>query len=417
MRGKRGRGAGVLPGAVHSGDTEIERRPAPNRSSRALRSVATRAIGAALAGLLAGGCLSNSYAIRQDELVRLAQLPPDQRWQAVRAVQHVGGSDDPPEDAPPPTTTPMALVRPAVIASAPGDPASSTLVSPGLPPPRLFPAPPGPPLPFSGVHGGAFSLFGGSNSGSGGASSSGGGGGGSGGGAAVLIAALVVGVAVAGIILIPTEGMRYDGWVAVNPDESLYLRAENGERFTVPLSALTPEIAQAARVADVFEGADGRFLRLGRAPLDRRNFHLGAAVLGTGVPQHDRSMGIGVGGHVNLGWNFANVVSVGASLDATASPDSHGAQVLFAGVGPEVMFVPLPWAGLYVGGGWAYRDTWAMGGGELRHAGYYLRAGFLGELPLTTRLSLQLRAGAMRADVGDAFAPVTVESSLGFAVY
>jgi hypothetical protein len=380
----------------------------PSRSFFRLRTATT----VLLASALASGCLSNSYRIRQDELVRLSQLPPEQRWQAVRAVQHLAGSDTPPNDAPPPSAPGTGMiVRPAIVATVPGDP--GVVVGPGLPPPPRLPLPGVTPPAFAN----ASTSHAGSGGGGGGGSGGGGSGGGSGGDGALLIAAVVIGVAVAVAILIPTEGMRYDGWVAVNPDEWLYLRAQNGDRLTMPLSQLTPDIAQASSSADIYEGPQPRFARLARAPLDRRDFGMSAAFLVSGVPQLDRSRSVGLGGHVNLSWNIANLVSLGASADASASSPTSGGSTLSACVGPEVIVTPLTWVGAYAGGGWAYRDTWSMTSNETRNGGFYLRAGMLGELPLSTRLSLQLRTGAMLVNVGDGVTPFTWEASLGFGVY
>jgi hypothetical protein len=273
-------------------------------------------------------------------------------------------------------------------------------------------APPGvPPPPFVGSAG---NVSGGGGSSSGG---SGGGGGLGGGDSAALLVALVVGAIVVVAVLVPTEGLRYDGWIAVSPDEWLYVRTHDGDRVTVPLSQLTPDLAQAANSADVYEGTEPRFGRRGRAPLDRTNFGMSAQFLATGVSQSDHTSALGLGAHVNLSWNFVNIVSAGASIDASASSPASGGSTLFANVGPEVMVLPCPWFGGYVGGGWAYRNAWTATGTETRNSGYYLRAGLIGEIPITTRLSIQGRTGAARVDLGDGVAPFTWEVSLGVAVY
>jgi hypothetical protein len=44
------------------------------------------------------GCLSNSYYVPRDELARLSALPPEERWQSVRAIQEINGDDYPPND-------------------------------------------------------------------------------------------------------------------------------------------------------------------------------------------------------------------------------------------------------------------------------------------------------------------------------
>src|SRR5262249_61036315 len=44
----------------------------------------------------APGCLSSTHLIPHDDLVALAQTPPEQRGQHVRVIQGFSGSDEPP---------------------------------------------------------------------------------------------------------------------------------------------------------------------------------------------------------------------------------------------------------------------------------------------------------------------------------
>src|SRR5664279_5338198 len=67
------------PAAFQPSTTVSQRRPVP-----ALVAFA------AFLSYACGGCLSNEYIIPQQELTRLAQLPPEQRGQSVRVVEVIG---------------------------------------------------------------------------------------------------------------------------------------------------------------------------------------------------------------------------------------------------------------------------------------------------------------------------------------
>lgn len=321
------------------------------------------------------GCLSSRYSVRADELRHLAAQPPEARWQRVRVVQGIGG-----DEAPPAAAVPVVGIDPALLvvglASSPGR--SIARVQP--PPPRA--------------------------TGSAGRGSRGGGGGGQ--GAAWVVAAVVVAAAAGALVLAGIEGARYDGWVATHPDEPVYLDTP-GATTVVPLSQLTPALAAHASGASVYEGSLPRFERLGRAPLDRVGFTLQSAAIAGEIPGSTAATPAwAFGGRAFVGGFPLAQLGVGVLADvATSGPET------LVRVGVEAQVMPLLWVGAFAGGGYAIAHRAAptrSDGAPWFHAGLQL------ELPWTTRLSVQARAGAQWTGLGDGgvWGP---GFSLGLAIY
>src|SRR5690606_36617411 len=82
----------------------------------------------------------------------------------------------------------------------------------------------------------------------------------------VLIAAAAVGVTAA-----LTEGLRYDGTVALHPMQPVHLWGQGGAYTWMPLAHITPEVAAWAEKA-VVRDDEGPWTELGRRPLDRQGF-------------------------------------------------------------------------------------------------------------------------------------------------
>jgi hypothetical protein len=348
------------------------------------------------------GCLSNSYYVRRDELVRLSTLEPQDRWQSVRAVQEINGDDYPASDDSALYSSPY---RPTTVYF--GTVVVDSHHHGWCPPPRssrpqrtlssasVAPPPSGTPIQAAGS--GMASKKGNGNSAA----------------AAAVAAAVVVG-ATAGFTLAASEGARYDGWLAVHQDEPLHLRLRNGSTMPIRLSSLTPDEAAEAEGAIVYEGNEGRFPRLGRAPLDRSGFTLTTALHMGGVPQLDRPVGTGAGGYLHIGGNIGGVVTLGLAATADSGLDTRHSTLL-ATLGPEVQIFPLHFLGFYAGAGWSFRNT-GLDWGTRADEGWMIRGGAVGELTLTTRLALQARAGVVRHDFASG-APITWEGQLGLAIY
>lgn len=352
------------------------------------------------ASMLATSCLSSSYTLSRDELSRLARTPPAQRWQAVRATQRILGGDTAPD------ATEVGAPSETVVVPA-------TYWFDG----RWYNVPGGWQRARSGVSVRvptvATSSRGGGRSASSGGSSGGGSGGGRG-GEAVVVLVVVVAAAVMVFVLAGTEGARYDGWLGLPPDEPLYVDQADGSLVAVPLSGLTPELADNARGAAVYEGPSARYLQLGRAPLNRRGLSVQSALVTAAVPRLDDPSGgwaVGVGGRAFLGGFPVQQVGVGATTDVMGTTDG----TVIANVGAEAQVMPLTSVGAYVGAGWSWIHPGASG---RRLSTWNLRAGAQFELPFTTRLTGSLRAGVTRY-AGDASAPDawSPELTLGLSVY
>lgn len=379
----------------------MEARRDVSKAHEARVSSARSAVVAAMCLLASPGCLSSSYRLPREELSRLAQTAPEQRWQAVRVTQRVLESDHPPANVAPAQVDAPVVLLPTVFwyrgrswgvpGHWRGNPRAGRYTT--------APVATAPGLPRSG-----------------GRSSSGGGGrGGRSGGPDPAIVAVAV-LAAAGIVFVlaGTEGARYDGWVGLPPDEELYLEYPDGSVLSVPLSALTPEMAAGAVAATIYEGHEGRYLRLGRAPLDRVGFTLQTGLLMAMVPHTGvgaSGSGFGIGGRAFFGGFPVAPLGVGVSADVVAGQGGS----LLALVGPELQVMPLLQAGVYLGSGWT---SLTSDDGSVRTGGWYVRGGALLELPVTTRFSASLRAGLSRLDYGSAAGVLLMpELSLGLSLY
>jgi hypothetical protein len=350
-----------------------------------------------LCPLLLLGCLSNSYYIERDELQRLSSMPPEERWQSVRAVQRMGGDDNPPED------------DSAIGGSTHGDVYVSTVVIDShyhhhhYPPRRTVYRPVADASgTVSSAPASTAPKVSSSKKGNGKAES------------AAIVAVAVVAAAGAGFVLAASEGSRYDGWVAVNPDEPLHLRLRGGITRPVALSSLSPADIALADGATIYEGDRERFPKLGRAPLDRAGFTFTTALHFGGMPQIDASPATGFGGYALIGGNIANVVTLGLGATADTGLDAKHS-LLTATVAPEIQIFPVRYVGVYGAAGWAFRNT-SIDYGTRADEGWLMRGGLLGEIPMTTRLALQGRAGASKQFFPER-STLTWEAQLGLAIY
>lgn len=375
-----------------------------SRAQRARLSSARSALVSAMCLLASQGCLSSSYRVPPEELSRLAQTAPEQRWQAVRVTQRVFESDHPQASVTPVQVDAPMVLLPTVFwyrGRSWGVPGHWR----GNPRAGRYTTAPGtttPGVPRSGGRSG------------GGSGGSGGGGGRSGGPDPAIVAVAVLAAAGIVFVLAGTEGARYDGWVGLPPNEEVYLEYPDGSVLSVPLSALTPELAAGAVAATVYEGYEGRYLRLGRAPLNRVGFTLQTGLLTAMVPHTGvgaSGSGFGIGGRAFFGAYPVAPLGIGVSADVVAGQ----AGSLLALVGPELQVMPLLWAGVYLGTGWT---SLTSDDSSVRTGGWYVRGGAMLELPLTTRFAASLRAGLSRLDYGSAAGVLLMpELSLGLSLY
>jgi hypothetical protein len=388
---------------------------------------------AALFVHMTSGCLSNEYRIPNDELRRLAQLPPEARGQRVRleqevgerrgdAVQAVRQPPPPPEEAPrsPEESETYVDVRidggdccttgggggswrggssPAPGGSWRGSSPSSPTTPPSswrggtasAPSSGFHGTPPG-----SGFHGSPPRGGGGGGVHVGG-SGGGGGGSGSGGDAMVVLAVVLVAVAlVATVGLVAGEGTHFDGYVQMAPDQPLHLRDPGGHTTEVPLGALTVEEAALTSEAKVMDDEGGGLWRLDEVPLDRRGFAF-RFEMGTSSFNYGTTQLMGPAAHIQLG-GFATR-RVGFMFDiglSGASDDCCLGTVTRHSLALELDALPLVagrfHAGVFAKGGVAisgpsgFYETGPLGGG-----------GALVELDLTPHMALALHAGVSTA--------------------
>jgi len=411
---------------------------------------------------LTTGCLSNEYRIPGDELQRLAQTPPEVRGHHVHVVQSLGDrrSEAIPYHAPPPP--PPELPPPAPEQPAPppdgadwapgegdqpvaddgwdgddsggqininidgsgsgpghvhhghrvpdgmrgnpssggwrGSPAQAGGVR-GNPPSAWRGSPP------SGGHGGGVAHGGGHSGGvhvgGGGGSSSGGGGGGGGGEALVVIAVVLAVVAVvAGVSLVASEGMRFDGYAELAPEQTIHLKGEYvGSNRDVALADLTPQDARMAVEATVKDDEDFGLGISNRAPLDRRR-----AAFKVEMGSSDFNLGLqevaGMASQIQIGGFFTR--SAGLMLDIGLSGGSLCCSSLFQRHSLALEAQVFPWS---VGPLWV--GAFAKGGAAIANdsvttkTGPMFGGGALVEIALTTRLALSFRAGANAAHFDD----------------
>ena len=414
------------------------------------------------------GCLSNEYRIPNDELQRLAQTPPAIRGHHVHVVQSLGDrrSDAIPYRAPPPP--PPELPPPAPDqpppcdgeADAPvvadewdgddsggridlnidGSGSGSGHVHHGHPPGGMRGNPSsggwrGSAPQAGGVRGAPASGWrgsppsgggpagGGAHGGGGGGIHVGGGGGGSssggggGGGEALVVIAVVLAVVavVAGVSLVASEGMRFDGYAELAPEQTIHLKSEylRGNR-DVALADLTSYDAQMAVEATVKNDEDFGLGIGDRAPLDRRGLafkvEMGSSDFNLGLQQI-----AGMASQIQLGGFFTR--SVGLMLDIGLSGGSLCCSSLFQRHSLALEAQVFPWS---VGPLWL--GAFAKGGAAISNdsvttqTGPIFGGGALVEIALTTRLALSFRAGANAAHFDDGWSTAGTLTA-GISIY
>ena len=381
---------------------------------------------------LAVGCTSNEYVIPHDELARLAETPLPQRGARVHVVQDLGerrsdpvdvtmaerppsewstADDERDEDGPHGNVNidlstgqrqPRRRRSTSINGSGgPGSSAAGRSASPASPSWRA--APPRP----SGGGGGRIS---------GGGHFSGGGGGG-GNGDAVLVVVIVVVAVVVAVALVSSEGVRFDGYVAMSPDQPVHLRDASGEKTTISVGELSSGWVDGAVEAKVMDDEGFGILRLDRAPLDRRGgtFKLDSGTIAfdvAGVPA------VGPAMNVQAGYFFTRRLGLLANLGLGGVGVPQGLVPRHA-LGLELQAFPLALGPLHLGlfgnGGMALTKV-LVGPTPAYISGPSVGGGALAELDLTSRMALTLRAGADLAKLDQVWTPAGLLTA-GVAVY
>jgi hypothetical protein len=238
--------------------------------------------------LATAGCVSNEYVIPKTELKRLSLLPPSQRGMRVQVAQSLGSggelSSDRGEvmadrdyadkfaayDQPESTSEPgSARVEINLRLDGLGGRGRASLAHSSGPSGRGTGgwgarAPSSANTSSSGPRSGG---------GGGGHFNFGGGGGGGGGDDLAVFAIIVVAVAIlAAAGLAVTEGLRYDGFVQLHPEQPVHLKSIAGTVSTLPLAALTPADVAVTQEALVLDNEAFGFRFDHRRALDRKGF-------------------------------------------------------------------------------------------------------------------------------------------------
>jgi hypothetical protein len=389
------------------------------------------------------GCLSNEYRIPKDELQRLAQAPVEQRGQRVHVVQDVGQRDgDAIEPPPPPPEDPYVDdvqidVRGSGSGSgtagggAHGAPSGGAWRRPtpsggamrGMPPGgTMRGTPPGAGFRGSPPGGGSFRGSPPVRGGGGGGfrlPSGGGGGGGGGGGngadaLAVLAVVLVLVAVVAAVALVGSEGMRFDGYVEMAPDQPLHLKDESGAIRTVSVATLTVDDAAQSAEATVLDDEGFGLRRLDRAPLDRTGMafklEMGSSTFNLGLKQI-----AGMASQIQVGAFVTQKVGIMLDIGVSGGAVCCDGFLSRHSLALETQLFPVALGRLHLGlfgkGGVAI-----AGGGADYQSGPIVGGGALVELALTTRLALTFRAGANAAKLDDGWSSAGTLTG-GIAVY
>jgi len=246
---------------------------------------------------------------------------------------------------------------------------------------------------------------GGKSGGGGGGSSSGkldlGSGGGGGGEAMVLLAVVLAAIAVvAAISLVSSEGVRFDGVAQMSPGQPVHLKQQGGGELVIALGDLTPVAIAGTVEAKVMDDEGYGIRTLDHLRLDRSwapVFKLdgGSMTFSSGNAVHsgfiaDMQFGVFVRPWLGL------LLTAGVG----GAGDEYGATLTRHTFGFELQSLPLE-AGPFQFGGYANVGAAAIastaegsGGVEWGNA---IGGGILGELQVTSRLCLTLRAGANEA--------------------
>ena len=353
-------------------------------------SRAGRGLCVLLCASLLSGCLSASYEIPRDELERIVHLPAAERGRSLHAVQRFSTAPDPP---PGPTWAgPKPRGADAYDDSAGPDGYGGGGVYFWPDVYMGYGHPHHGPRFRSSVTGGepAGHVPGGmSTSAPTSASKS------TTDGKSLIAGVIVVGVVV-GIGLAVTEGVRYDGRVAVHPQHPVHLLDDSGHHTQVPLADLRADHIQDGREAVIVGNEGGGLWHRGRGPLDR------------------------AGGTYRFGWGWYNqtlnrdtaVAGHGADLAVGLFPtqwsgllwsnqlvggDDRGGEFWTWRSGVEGQWYPFQFQALHLGAyGAGGLDTFGASGGDLptvNQRRLYVGAGGLVEIELATRLAFTFRAG------------------------
>jgi hypothetical protein len=228
----------------------------------------------------------------------------------------------------------------------------------------------------------------------------------------VVVVAVVVAIG-----LVSSEGVRFDGYVAMSPEQPVHLRAANGQQWTIPMADLSPGWIAGTVEAKVMDDEGFGLRRLDRLPLDRR----GATFkLDSGTIAFDFAGATLAGPAMNIqtGYFFTRRLGLLANLGLGGGAATGGLVPRHA-LGLELQAFPLAWGRVHLGafgnGGMAITEV-LIGSTPTYVNGPSVGGGALAELDLTSRLALTLRAGGSLAKLDQIWTPAG-QLTAGVAVY
>jgi hypothetical protein len=375
------------------------------------------------------GCLSNEYVISKTELDRLSRLPPSQRGARVQVVQELGERRDSTIEAADVVPSQSYAQDFAVYDQAPAgnQPEGGARVYFDVQLDSVLGEIGGRSHGPAGRGGGGWKprthvARGGSVSGprgGGGNWNLGGGGGGGGSGDDLAVFAIIlVAIAVAAATgLAVTEGIRYDGFVQLHPEQPLHLKTSAGTERTIPLAALTPTDLADAQQAVVMDDEGFGFRFDHRRALDRKGLAFKVDVGSLRLPCACASA-TGLASNIQFGYfphhrfGLLGSLAIGGGTDALDQTFQRDATSL------EAQYFPLDLWRIHLGGFGHGGVQMALDDVSTR-TGPAFGGGAILELALTTRLALTGRVDytlARTASDGQSWTSTTTWTA-GLAIY
>lgn len=317
----------------------------------------------------ASGCLGDTYHIPAHDLEVLARTPPEQRGEHVRVVQQFAGADEPPDATPVHAGAEVVVVTPVQprhrrtrSVSNGGHVAKTSRLAGAAKEESKF--------------------------------------------WIVLAAIGAVGLAV-------TEGARFDGWVRLHPMHPVHLFGPYGEYAVVPLAQIDPATAAWAERAVIVED-EGPFEPLERAPLDRVGLTYSLLMGVAEQPSADGTEGRGFMSHIQFGVFPTQQIGLQLDIGFGFRDNQVGGTIFDGRYALELDFLPLDVGKLHAGvfgeGGAGVRLEDGVDGGDRQ--GFLFAGGAIGQLELTTRLALTVRAQATRF-----FETTVSDVGVGLSIY
>lgn len=330
--------------------------------------------------VVAPACATSTYRISNDELARLAATPPEQRGARVTVRQETPLDDDTPTAQPVTSDTQIILFGPNIEIGGGGRGGGG---GGGHQPPIGGDGGKGAPQPGKAADAKDTAI------------------------AIVVIA--VTAVVIAAVI----EGSRFVGHVQLHPMMPVHLFLRDGSYVVVPLAQIDPQLAAMTERA-VVRDTEGPWLRLDRAPLDRRGLTYSVLLGAASSVSADGRLGVGPTSHIQLGYYPTQEIGIVGDLMFGWRQNRVNATLFDTRSALELQFWPVTagpiHAGVFGNVGLAQRIEDGLPKGN--DLGISLSGGAQLQVELTTFIALTARFGVIQAH-GD----LAKEMVFGLSVY